>query len=813
MFSNYRTVAFRNLSKNKLFSALNIGGLAIGFAAALLIALFVKEELSYDGWLKGVENVYTFETDVNFPGRNPKTLARTPIELQGALKKDFPEMEETTKFFQARLSLKEGERLFLQDIFQVQSNFLKVFDLPFKEGTANHAFSNNNAIVLSSLLAKKIFGDESALGKEISFQTNNYTVTGVLDSIPGKTHFTFDALLYVSDAEMEITFVDWTSARVYTYFKLAPNVNISEVTSKLSDFWDRNAFFAPESWRVFKPSEVMKLTAINFSDVHLFAKGSNSLSPHGNANIVFGFMGIAALIIGIASVNFINLSTSTASLRAKEIAIRKVVGASRQQVMSQYLAESLALIFIAFVFSLALTEIFAPTFFSLLGYSSSDVPVMDVSFIALTGLASLLIGVISALYPAWHLSKLAPKKSLSSNKAEAPSGAKLRLFLIWLQFSISIGLIISASHFYLQTKFASSIDLGFEKENMALFKGANRRDARPQQDALLREMKTIPGVLGASFTSRAPGDGGQNNVGLKEASGSIPEIKSVSAISVEPSFFNMMDIKLLAGRFLSAERRGDELTTPEGIEPTATIVINEASLSLLGFKTPEEALGKSYRMSDFVSDPALVTIVGVVKNSHFKSLHIAVPPSLFVNYPRQFSSLVVKMGEGDVQTMVTAMEDTWKKLIPDVVVRRSFLDDNYDRQYNQDNQRTIVFTAFASLAVFIATLGVFGLAAFAANRRTKEIGLRKVLGASIKEIISLFAWQFSKPVIAANILAWPLSWYFVNDWLTGYAYRIDIQTSVFLIAGIIVLGISTLTVSYQALRVATRNPIKALRYE
>ena len=819
MFGSYMKVAMRVFMRNKLFSLINIGGLTIGLTAAFFIILFVKSEIGYDAWLPNADRTFTIETTYSPPGRSPKTLARTPLELKAAMSKDFLEIENFTRLYAGTAPIKIGDNQFAAPAFRIEETFFDVFGLSFTEGSAASALAAAQSVVITQEAAAKYFANQSAVDKVITIGGTDYRVSGVLAPLPGKTHLDFQVLLFDGPGALEIDFIDWTSARVYSYFTLAEDSSISALANSTAAFLDANAFFSPESWRSLTASSVMTLNFLPVSDIHLFQQGESPIAPSGSAALVFGFIGIAALILAMAGINFINLSTAHASAREKETALRKLSGASRGQLIVRQLLEATLLVSVACLVALSLIEILAPIVFNWIGMDGFESVEFDSSFLLIAIASSFVTALLAALYPAIQLSSKSLSTAFSGGRSASPKVARFRLGLILVQYIVSIVLVITAGHFYLQTRFATSMDLGFSAENVITYWGLSGAPNAQAQKALLANVRTQPGVKSATRMAQLPGRGRQNNVGLTPVNASSDGgAVSVQAVASDIGFETALDMTLLAGRAFSAERNTDTLTVnienSTAINDYATsIVINQLAARALGFNRPADALGATFQMQDYLSGTVLVEVVGVAKNAHFQPIHSPLVPMLFINAEPFFNALTIKLSpEGREQTLA-ALDALWENYVPTVPVLKTYLREDLAEQYALEDRLTQVFSVFAALAVVIAFLGIFGLAAFNVERRTKEVGIRKVLGATVAEIIQLFVWQFSKPVLWASIVAWPIAGLLVQNWLESFAYRIDLIPLVFISAGGMVLLIAALTVASHAARAAMISPILALRHD
>lgn len=819
MFGSYVKVAMRFFMRNKLFSLINVGGLTIGLAAAFFIILFVKSEIGYDTWLPAANRTYTIETAYAPPGRTLKTLARTPLELRAAMTKDFPEIEHFTRLYAGTAPIKIGDSQFSEPAFRIEETFFDVFGLSFQEGNAASALSAAGSVIITAETAAKYFADQQVVDKVISIGGTDYRVSGVLAPLAGKTHLDFQILLFDGPGSLDIDFIDWTSARVYSYFTLANDVSVTSLERRTAAFLDANAFFSPESWRALTPSSVMTLDYLPVGDIHLYQQGENPIAPGGSATLVFGFVGIAALILAMAGINFVNLSTAHATTREKETALRKLSGASRSQLIGRQLLEAILLVSMACLVALSLVEILAPIIFNWIGMAGFGAVEFDLSFLTVAVAASLGTAVLAAFYPAIQLSSKSLSTAFSGGQSQPPKVARFRLGLILSQYIVSIVLVIIAGHFYLQTRFATSMDLGFKADNVVSYWGLRGAPDAQAQQALLANVRTVAGVASATRLAQLPGGGQQNNVvltpvGANSASGTA----TIQAIASDVGFDTTLDMSLLAGRAFEASRNVDVPlinleTGTSANEYAASIVINQLAVTALGYSNPADALGATFQVQDYINGTLLVEVVGVTKNAHFQTIHSPLVPMLFISAEPFFNALSIKLEPGNRQETLARIDALWGNYVPDVPVLKTYLREDLAEQYALEDRMTQVFSVFAALAVVIAFLGIFGLAAFNVERRTKEVGIRKVLGATVTEIVRLFVWQFSKPVLLASIVAWPIAGVLVQNWLESFAYRIDLIPLVFISAGGTVLLIAALTVASHAARAAMISPVLALRHE
>ncbi|MEE8370649.1 MAG: FtsX-like permease family protein, partial [Sphingomonadales bacterium] len=603
---------------------------------------------------------------------------------------------------------------------------------------------------------------------------------------------------------------EWTSGNTYSYVRMAEGADVASLVPLTADIISRNVETIHGQGR---PEDNIVLSFIPVTDIWLYSETIHDMRGRGDINTVYAFSGIALLILLIAGFNYVNLATARAMRRAREVGMRKVVGASRGQLIGQFLGESLVLTSIALVLAVALAEMVLPAYSTLLGKEAMTVPYGDPLFLlALAGLG-LGIGIGGGLYPAFYLASFRPIGVLRSSGLSQAAMPKLRSALVLLQFAAATGIIISTLVVANQTLFANNKDLGFDKEGMLLLGNLGRNNLLDQAATLEQELSRIPGVTGTTISQFVPGDTDEWNT-FFQLRGASAEPVLLNLLSADYDFFETYGIELKTGRFLSEDRRSEAMTLPEENQrTTAAAILNETAVRALGFASAEEAVGKivdwdigSGRVIEF-------TIAGTVGDIHIRSVYHEIRPMIYFRRGTMFETMSLRFKTDDMPAFLVAVDATWKRLIPDVPIARSILDERFDAFYASERTLTKVFIMFAVLASLVSAIGLLGLASFAAERRTKEIGLRKTLGATSAQIVRLLVWQFSKPVLLANIIAWPVAGYFMNDWLQGFAYRMELTPLPFLLAGGAALLIAWATVAGHAAKVARANPITALRYE
>ena len=832
MLRNYVTVAWRNLTNHKLYSAINIGGLAVGLAACLLILLFVRDELSYETWVPNAERIAIVETTFNVPGRDKLAFAGVPGPTKAKLDKDFSsDIERMVRVYDDELPSRAGDRQFLQRVSYIDPGFFEVWDLPMAAGERESVLAGNASIILSETTAKKFFGDEAPLGKTITVGKYDYNVAGVFKDLPKNTHLRMQAIaLFDGERYKDQPWVaeQWTSVNMQGYVLFRSVESRARVAADMPAFLDRNVNFEMPGITE-KPSTLMEMDFLPILDIHLHADKPGYANV-GDMTAVIAFSGIALLILVIACINFVNLATARATKRAREVAMRKVVGSTRAQLIVQHLGEAVFTALIALVIAIALVEALLGPFN---GFTHKELRfdlIRDPTLLLMTVGLIVVVGAIGGLYPAIYLSRFRPAQVLKANQSSASGSSLLRSGLVVFQFATSIALIACTATIYGQTVYARTLDLGFAKENRLSIGNIGELTSSGAA-TFKRQVAALPGVTGVSLSSDTPPLKSNNNSLLFPTP--VPgEIKLViETLRVDPDFFTVYGVKPLAGRLFSADRTTDFQPDKDhlGPDPKQSIVINMDFARKLGATRPEEVLGKTlYDVADD-KNPVMIatTVIGVVPDLYFRSVRIGVTPLMYYvrgaegsvdQDARDWSYLTASVTPGRMKETQDKIRELWSALAPTVPIRTHFIDEDLAAQYDADAQRGHIFAGFALLAVLIACLGLFGLASFSAERRTKEIGMRKVLGASVMDIVRLLVWQFSRPVLLANVIAWPISFYLMHRWLSGFRYALDLSDprwvlGIFGGAGVLALAIAWLTIAGHAYKVARANPGRALRVE
>jgi len=830
MWRNYWTVAVRALAKNRTYSIINIAGLAIGMAACVLILLYIRYEQSYDKWLPGVENTYQLQAWYAHPKDSPPAyLQMSSYVTKGAILKDFPEVERA-------VYVGDNEPVFLQDgqatptknYLYADDDFLKVVNLPLAAGTT---LTSVGSAVLTQEEALKRFGTDQVVGRTFTIITRgkrlDFKIVGVLRNVPKNSHMKINAILrfdYNSlNADNPQALTCWGCQSGWVYAKLRPGTDVRQLEAKMPAWEKRNIPDEMNGNLRYNAGDEEDWHFVNLKDIHLGKAQDGSMTPGNDRRTIATFAIIAVLILGMAVVNFTNLATARASQRAREVALRKVLGANRKQLIVQFISESVLISAASMLLALALAELLVRPFAAFLDagitldyFGSNGILVPAV-------LLTLLVGVASGIYPAFFLSRFQPAQVLKANRsaAETPGSGRVRTVLVVFQFAVSIGLIICTSVIYGQTIYARHVDPGYRRDHILQVEELGRAQLWPKADMIVQQMKRVPGVVAAGLADIGINTNNQNNSYIIPP-GSNDQVL-IGQYNVGEGYLSAMGLTLKAGRWFDPNRQVDDLTIPYpqdlNVEKTlaargVNVVINEYAARKLGFKSDQDAIGKMVR-GKLLSDEAgimNINIIGVVGDSRFRTVRTPIEPIMFHKVTAGPNWLIIRY-RGDPETVRSAVERQWKQITNEVPFNAKFSEDIMREMYKKEDARAQTFAAFALLAVIIGCLGLFGLAAFTAERRTKEIGIRKVLGARTRDIVRLLVWQFSRPVIVANIIAWPIAWWMMRDWLNGFDQRIALTPLPFLLAAAIALAIAVATVVGHAVKVARANPIHALRYE
>jgi len=828
MFKNYLITALRNFSRHKLYSFINIAGLTVGICCVIFIILFVRDQLSYDRWIPDTDHLYRVEQTHHIPGQPPAQFSKIPYPAVQAMLEQIPEVRARTRLLQNQVTVLVGNRQFPETVDSVDPNFFQVIKLPLAAGNPASVFAEPNSIVLSETRAHKYFGNESPLGKTIlisasycddhgsNCQPLQYplVVTGILRDLPHNTQMAAD-LVMPNTSKADPTPLNkktnWMSSTGWGYVVLQPGADPSQVGAKLMSIIDQSIDVRKVLKLDIKGSKLMSPRLTFFRDDHLSSDQYGSMTTAGSWTTVYGFAAIGVLILLVACFNFTNLATARAIVRAREISLRKVLGASRGQLIIQFLSESVLTSLVSLALALALSEALMPLFDRLVSAPIEldyirDWPVM----LSLLGIGTL-IGLLSGVYPALILSGVRPGLILRTNRLPGSGSSVLRTSLIVLQFAVSIGLGIVVLVVFNQISYARHIDLGVQKDGVLVINGGQLSPTA--QANFAKALRANPDVtdVAVSNISSIPFAG-------TSAEATVSALGNPSTFtflwnSISPSYTQVYGIRLLAGRFLSEQRAVDTAATvqvsSDGFTSStpSNILVNEAGARMLGYSVGS-AVGKTVKI-----DQAPATIVGVIANTKMEGANGPVRPTVYWDVPFRAGEISVRVRGEHLSHTLTFIDQTWHAFASSSVINRHFLNDDFENQFLADERQGNIFGLFVGIAIFIACLGLFGLATFSTEWRTKEIGIRKVFGGRTKDIIFLLLWHFSIPVLIANVIAWPVAYYYLNRWLEGFADRVNLNPLYFISAGIVALIVAWATVIAQVTHVARANPIHALRHE
>ena len=834
MLQNYLTTGLRALNRNRVFAAINILGLAIGMAACILLLLFVRYETSYDQWLPDHDRAFQVQRYTHDPAGRGDEFAQVTAHVVGTtLKKDFPEIE-------ALAYVSEGEPVILQNgsvstakVVMVDPAFLDIIQLPFVRGDRRSALRDIHSALLTAHEAARRFPGHDPVGQTLTMVRNgksiDYRITGVLQDIPRNSQFIGD--IFVPYDRVGIGLPDsfysnfgWNSG--HNYVRLRPGVTAESLQPRMAAWEKRNIPSQNVDGVVLNEGDTNDWVLTPVAGVHLGKANDGAMTPTNDAKTIATFAAVAILILGMACINFTNLATARAGQRAREVALRKVMGASRGQLIVQFLGESLVVAAIAMVVALAIVELALPL---LSRFLNADLMLhyIGAGGILLPVIALVVVvGIVAGLYPAFVLSHFDPAPVLKSNRSgsDGLGSGKLRSALVVMQFAVSIGLVICTAVVAVQTAYARNADAGYNRAGLLQIDGIARKQVASAADSIVAAIGQVPGVIAVGRTS-LPIDGSNRLSTYVRVEGN-PKPVTLSYYNVDTGLFDTLGIKALAGRVFDRANPRDDSQYSAGAESTdaeemafvargTNAVINTVAAKKLGFANPGDAVGKVVRAATVDDKFGLVpvTIIGVVPAVQMRSVRDPIEPIMFYYDRSYLSDVLVRVKAGEAGAVRDRIEAVWKRYATQVPFGAKFADAIVARQYDADEARAKTFAAFAGLAIIVACLGLYGLAAFTAERRTREIGIRKVLGAKTGDIVGLLVWQFSRPVLIANIIAWPVAWWLMRDWLDGFANRIDLGPVWFIAAGALAAIIAAATIISHALRVARQSPALALRYE
>ena len=822
MLGYYLVTAARGLTRHKLYSFINVAGFSVALAAAILITLYVRDQLSYDAWIPGTSHLYRLERAAQVPGHGLMRAAMAPFPVVKIVGEEVPGVKAFTHVMPEQMTVRAGERSFHETVTVVDPGFFEIIRLPLVEGDPARVLSQPESIVVSQAVADKLFGRADPVGRTVTVSpdhndscrgedtscldaTYSLTVTGVVRDLPHDTQLIADLVMPNTSRADGLSArekaSDWrANDGDYGYLELLPNAKPEAVTAAIGPLVDRSFDYhkygltAPVSY-----SERYSLT--RFRDVHLTSDETFGMRPAGSWAVVYGLSIIAVLIVLVACCNFMNLATARATLRTREIAVRKITGAGRRQIIAQFLSEAVVTALVSLAIALSLVEMLLPAFGRFL-----DQPIAlhysDFRLLMELTAGTVAVGLLSGLYPALVISALRPAEGLKPGASVRSGSGLLRSALVVAQFAISIGLAIAAVVVLRQIDFARHADLGIRRDGVVVIQGIARLSPS-QRDSLAGVLEGNRGVESVAYSGGSPfalhGFFAQLQVPGE------PDLEA-EAINMTPGFPSLYGMHLLAGRLLSKDRAEDTSKLPV----VNDVLINATAARRLGL-SPAQAVGMRLRgLGDHT------TVVGVLSDANLRGIQDALEPMIFWFAPAdgfKLTDLSVRIRAGQAAHTLSFIDRTWRKFQPGAAIQRHSLSQTFDDFFRAADREGTLLACFVAIAIFIACLGLFGLAVFTAERRTKEIGVRKVVGARNWQILRLMLWRISIPVLAANVIAWPVAYYYMHRWLEGYAYRVPLNPLYFLATGAAALFIAWATVYVITLRLARTSPVHALRYE
>jgi len=810
MIKNYFKIAWRNLMKYKFISFINLFGLTVGLTCCLLITTYVLNELSYDRYNKNAENIYRVTRSFNNAAGVVSLKFGTVSPPFGYyFPTDFPEIKKITRFLNAgTLPFKYNDKLIAENnVYFADENLFNVFTLKTLEGNPQTALKDPFSVMLTEDVAKKYFGNEDPMNKVIKVSNQfDVKVTGIYKGFPENSFMHPDILISFNTLKDSAVYgeknleTNWANNSFFTFLVLPNHYDPNKMIARFPAFLDKRM---ASEYGANQASKFTKIGLQKLTDIHLYSHTDSEAEPNGDISRVYIFSAIALFILLIACINYMNLSTARSSLRAKEIGIRKVIGARRKELIYQFLSESVLIAWSAILIAFALLYVTLPWLNQISEQQLSINILLKWQVLIPLFLTPFIVGVLSGLYPALFMSSFQPVKTLKGVFKAGSGNISFRKVLVVAQFTISIVLIITTIIVFQQLRYMQDTSLGYNKEHIITLPYYN--SVNPQYDAFRNDLLQSHGIKDVARSSRIPTGRLLDMQGASAMVGNSlqPVTTDIKDVSADYDFISTYGIHLVAGRNFSRDYSMDN----------SNFILNESAVKAIGWKSPKEAIGKDFKYGDMQG-----RVIGVMADFHFESLQHAIVPMVLLNPPTtptnsSFNSLSIKLTGNNIPGELASVEKIWKTYMPEMPYQYTFLDENFNKMYQSEQRQETIFTVFACIAIFIACLGLFGLSAFEITQRIKEIGVRKVLGANVRSIVTLLSKDFLKLVLVATIIAFPIAWYAMSHWLQGFAYRISIQWWVFLLSAILALIVALVTVSFQAIKAAVANPVDSLRSE
>lgn len=799
MLKNYLKIAFRNLLRKKGYSFINIAGLAVGIACCIIILLYVQKELRYDTFHEHSDRIYRVHRTHTGSGGSDLRHALSNFVMAPILEENNPDIIEAVRLAPQEEKVSYGNDVFKETrFFYTESSFFDIFTVKMLAGNPENALSDPFSVVLTRETARKYFGTQNPIGKQLSITRDEeylYTVTGVVEEFPESSHIQFDFLANIESTRnwfSEEMYNQWGNMWMYTYVLVEPGTDISGLERQLKPVISS---LGPPELEQFN----IRFTFFPLEDIHLYSNTNSELSAGGNAVFIYVFMAVAVIVLAIACFNFINLATARSTWRAKEVGMRKALGAHRGNLVKQFIGESFLISLLSLLLAIGIVELILPYINSFIGSSLELQPFENLYIFSGLLAIILLVGFLAGSYPAFVLSSFQPSRVLKGDTSLGNQNmtTTFRKSLVVLQFTLTTILIIGALVIYSQLDFIKNKDLGLSNDRV-LIVNLDNSPGQDKIDLLKQTFLQEPSVLGISAASDAlPDELNSWRVRLTKSPENSTELLKVMAVDQE--FFDLLNIPVERGRVFSRDRSDDE---------SSSVVLNQAAVRHFGLNGGAVGTGFYFETMDMQKD-----VIGVVNDFHTKSLYNEIIPVSFHLYPSWYDQLYIKIDADDISTTIASLQEQWESIVPDWPFEYNFMDDAFDRQYRKDEKLAQLIGLFSMLAIFVACLGLLGLASFTIERRFKEIGIRKVLGATSFNIVSLLSQDYIYLVLISLVLATPVSLLLLKQWLANFSYQISIGPSYFISAGLIVLGVALFTVSWQSFRAVTMNPVDSLRNE
>jgi len=812
MLKNYLKIAFRNLAKYKFISFINLFGLTVGLACCLLILTYILHETSYDRYNSKADRIYRVTRSFNNKeGIESLHLSSVAPPFGPLLVNDFKDIQQMTRLLPGdNQPMRYEDKIFTEkEIFFADNNLFSVFDVTLSEGDRHNALTDPFSVVMTRQVARKYFGDQDPINKVIRLNNQfNFKVTGIFDPLPSNSHFHPQIMLSFNTLKDSAIYGErnlasnWGNNAFFTYFLLPENYPARNMEAQFPAFLDRHM---PSNKKnpTLRPSNFTRLYLQRLTDIHLRSHLDDEMEENGDISRVYIFGAIALFILLIACINYMNLSTARSTLRAKEIGIRKVSGAQRKELIFQFLSESILISYLAILLAAAIAWVSIHWLDKATGLDLSITSLLEWKVLLPLLLTPVVVGVLSGIYPAIFMSSFQPVIVLKGLFKAGSSTVSFRKVLVVAQFAISIILIISTAIVFQQLGYMQNTSLGFDKEHIVTMAYNNGLDNTYEsfRTALLED----PHVLQATRSSRIPSGRLLDESGASTESGDSlrPVAADIKYLGVDHDFLKTYGIPMAAGRDFARDYGTD----------SANFLLNESATRVLGVRTAQEMVGKNFSYGNTKGK-----VIGIMRDFNFESMHQSIVPLIMVmgsnsQGSNSYNNISVKIAGGNVAAAMSHLEKIWKRYLPVVPFEYTFLDERFQKLYQSEQRQGTLFTAFSGIAIFIACLGLFGLSAFTITQRIKEIGVRKVLGASTGSIVQLLSLDFLKLVAIAALIAFPIAWYVMHNWLRDFAYRVSIQWWIFLVAGVLAAAVALATISFQAIRAALANPVKSLRSE